>query len=136
MTSKDRVWSNRVIGLGLVMVAFVYPHLVDDFLYDVPQEFGLTNQVTQVLAGLFSLLLFALFCAAARGNHWGYIGTGFLGGFLALAVFLKHVPKMLLPEPYWSGAFSETLNWGLLVSGSALMIVSFLALQRTTNRRA
>jgi len=132
--TTDSKWSNRVVALGLVMVTFAYPHLIDDFLYYVPQEFGLTNQVAQVLAGLFSFVLFAVFCAAVRGNRWGYVGTGFMGGFLALAVLLKHVPKMLLPEPYWSGGFSETLNWGLLVSGCALMIVSILAFQQTTDR--
>jgi hypothetical protein len=134
MRTRDRKWSNRVLGAGLVMVTFAYPHLIDDFLYNVPQEFGLTNQVAQGLAGLFSLLLLAVFCAAARGNRWGYAGTGFLGGFLALAVLLKHVPKMMLPEPYWSGVFSETLNWGLLVSGGALMLISFLSFQRVTGQ--
>lgn len=113
-----------------------YPHLVDDFLFAVPQEFGLTDQFTQILAGLFSVLLFAVFCAAARGKRWGFGDTGFLGGFLALAMLLKHVPKMLQPEPYWSGVFSETFNWGLLVSGCALMLVSILAFQRTPDRRS
>ncbi len=131
MTTNERKWSNRVLGFGLVMVAFVYPHLIDDFLYDIPSEFGLTNQVTQVLAGVFSLFLFAVFCAAARGNRWGYAGVAFMGGFLALAVLLKHVPKMLLPEPFWSGVFSETLNWGLLASGTALMLVSVQAFRHT-----
>ena len=134
--AEDRKWSNRVVGVGLLMVAFAYPHLIDDFLYDIPQEFGLTNQSAQVLTGLFSLLLFAIFIAAARASRWGYAAAGFMGGFLALAVLLKHVPEMLLPEPYWSGLFSETLNWGLLVSGCALMFISFLAFRRTTNRRA
>jgi len=30
----------------------------------------------------------------------------------------------------WSGLFSETLNWGLLVSSLGLMVLSLLALRR------
>lgn len=125
-----QMWSNRVVGAGVVMAAFAYPHLIDDFLYGIPKEFGLTDPHAQVLAGIFSVILFTAFIAAARGLHWGYAGTAFIGGFLALAVLLKHVPLMLQPGPYWSGLFSETLNWGLLVSSLGLMVLSLLALRR------
>lgn len=131
----NHTWRNWVIGTALVMIAFAYPHLIDDFLYGIPAEFGLSNQQAQVLTGLFSVLLFTLLCGAARGAGWGYVGAGFLGGFLALAVLLKHVPQMLLPEPYWSGAFSESLNWGLFLSGLALMLVSILAFRQSLDQR-
>jgi hypothetical protein len=39
---------NTVIGVGLVLVFFSAPHLIDDFLYGIPEEFGLTNQQTQM----------------------------------------------------------------------------------------
>ena len=104
--------------------------VIDDFLYGIPDEFGLTNPQTQVLVGVFSVLLFSLIAGAARGLRWAYAGTCFVGGFLSLAIILKHVPKMLLPEPYWSGTFSETLNWGLLVTSFALMVLSFFAFRQ------
>jgi len=111
------------------MAAFAYPHLIDDFLYGIPDEFGLTDPQTQVLVGVFTVMLFSLIAGAAREARWAYVGNSFVGGFLSLAVILKHVPGMLLPEPYWSGVFSETLNWGLLVTSFALMVLSFRALK-------
>jgi hypothetical protein len=69
-----------------------------------------------------------VFSLAARGKKWGYIGAGFLGGFLALAGILKHIPRILKPGPYWSGLFSEILIIGLIMSGISLLIVSVLAL--------
>jgi hypothetical protein len=125
-----RSWSSLVVGAAVLMTAFAYPHLVDDFLYGIPHEFGLTNQQAQVLVGCFTAALFILIAGAARGLRWAFAGTAFVGGFLLLAVLLKHVPGMLQPGPYWSGAFSETLNWGLLVTSFTLMILSFLALKQ------
>ena len=47
--------------------------------------------------------------AAARAERGGYYATAFMGAFLALAMLLKHIPRMLPPGPYWSGWFSEGL---------------------------
>jgi hypothetical protein len=49
--------------------------------------------------------------------------------FLALAGVLKHLPKIIKPEPYWSGPFSETLIIGMMIVGVALAGVSVLALR-------
>ena len=120
---------NLVLIVGTIMVGVAIPHLIDDFLFDIPQEFGLTNIQAQVLAGIFAVLLIVVFSLAARRQRWGYIGTAFLGGFLALAGILKHVPLMLQPGPYWSGLFSEVLIIVLILSGISLLILSIRAMQ-------
>ena len=56
MRTKQQ-WSNLVLLFGLILVAFASPHLIDDFLYDIPAEFGLTNQQTQILSGVFYVAL-------------------------------------------------------------------------------
>jgi hypothetical protein len=132
---KPNSWSNLVVGVGVVMAAFAYPHLIDDFLYGIPGEFGLTDPQAQVLVGIFTVFLFCLIAGAARGARWAYVGTCFVGGFLSLAIILKHVSKMLLPGPYWSGVFSKLLNWGLLVTSLVLMVLSYLALRQKAKRK-
>jgi hypothetical protein len=127
----DHKWSNLVIAVGLVLVLFAAPHLIDDFLYDVPAEFGLTNIQTQVLAGIFHAQLLLIFVLVARGRKAGYYGALFWGIFLALAGILKHIPKILKPEPYWSGPFSEGLIIGLIITGIVLALTSILALRNT-----
>ena len=126
---KKYKWSNLVIGVGLVLVLFSAPHLIDDFLYGIPEEFGLTNQQTQVLAGIFHVQLIVFFVLAARKQKAGYYGFVFWGIFLALAGILKHLPKILKPEPYWSGLFSETLIIGMIFAGIVLAITSILAIR-------
>ena len=113
-------WSNLVITFGLILVFFSAPHLIDDFLFDIPAEFGLTNPQTQVLAGIFHAQLIVFFVLVAREQRLGYWGTLFWGIFLALAGILKHLPKIVKPEPYWSGVFSETLILGMIITGIAL----------------
>jgi len=126
---KKYKWSNLIIGVGLVLVLFSAPHLIDDFLYGIPEEFGLTNQQTQVLAGIFHVQLILFFVLAARKRKTGYYGLVFWGIFLALAGSLKHLPEILKPEPYWSGPFSETLIIGMIFAGIVLAITSILAIR-------
>lgn len=127
--NSNSTWGNLVILIGAIMVGFAIPHLIDDFLFNVPVDFGLSNIQAQFLAGVFSAILIVVFSLAARGKKLGYIGAGFLGGFLSLAGILKHIPRILKPGPYWSGLFSEILIIGLIMSGILLLIVSILALR-------
>ena len=126
---KRYKWSNLVISVGLVLVLFSAPHLIDDFLFGIPEEFGLTNQQTQILAGIFHVQLIVFFVLSARKRKAGYYGFVFWGIFLALAGILKHLPEILKPEPYWSGPFSETLIIGMIFAGIVLTITSILAIR-------
>ena len=127
--NRARGLGNLVLINGVIMVGVAIPHLIDDFLFEIPEEFGLSNIQAQILAGFFAAMLIAVFSLVARGQRWGFIGTAFLGGFLALAGILKHVPRILQPGPYWSGLFSEILIGVLILSGISLLIISVHALR-------
>lgn len=127
--NRARGLGNLVLINGVIMVGVAIPHLIDDFLFSIPEEFGLSNIQAQILAGFFAAMLIAVFSLVARGQRWGFIGTAFLGGFLALAGILKHVPRILQPGPYWSGLFSEILIGVLILSGISLLIISVHALR-------
>jgi hypothetical protein len=127
--NRARSLGNLVLINGAILVGVAIPHLIDDFLFEIPAEFGLSNIQAQILAGLFAAILIVVFSLAARGRRWGYIGTAFIGGFLALAGILRHVPRILQPGPYWSGLFSEILIGVLILSGISLLIISVYALR-------
>ena len=126
---RVRSLGNPVLINGAILVGVAIPHLIDDFLFGIPEEFGLSNIQAQILAGFFATMLIAVFSLAARGQRWGYIGTAFLGGLLALAGILKHVPRILQTGPYWSGLFSEILIGALILSGISLLIISVYTLR-------
>ena len=127
--NRARGLGNLVLINGVIMVGVAIPHLIDDFLFAIPEEFGLSNIQAQILAGFFAAMLIAVFSLVARGQRWGFIDTAFLGGFLALAGILKHVPRILQPGPYWSGLFSEILIGVLILSGISLLIISVHSLR-------
>jgi hypothetical protein len=127
--NRSRGLTNLVLINAAFLVGVAIPHLIDDFLFGIPDEFGLTDIQAQILAGIFSVLLVVVFSLVARGQRWGFIGAVILGGFLALAGILKHIPLMLQPGPYWSGCFSEGLILLLILSGISLSIVSIIALR-------
>ena len=119
-----------MIILYLVLAFFSIPHLIDDFLFDIPAEFGLSVHLTQFLAGVFILIYLGILIPLARGKRGGVIGAISMGIFLALAGILKHIPLIIQPGPYWSGWFSEGLIIGMIISGIGLAISGVFSLRR------
>lgn len=121
---------SSVVFFYLILAFFSIPHLIDDFLFDIPAEFGISVHLSQFLAGIFILIYLGILILLARGIRGGVIGAISMGIFLALAGILKHIPLIVLPGPYWSGWFSEGLIFGMILSGIGLAIAGFLALKK------
>jgi hypothetical protein len=132
MIKTDNRYQNAVLSVGIFLSFFAIPHLIDDFLFGIPAEFGMTNQFAQFLSGLFTVMLIWVLVWVSKGRKIGFISSIFLGSFLALAGIIKHIPKIIQPGPYWSGWFSELLILGLIVTGIVLAGVSTLAVIRSS----
>jgi len=128
MTARSNPYHKAVLVLLTSLTFFAIPHLIDDFLFDIPAEIGLTNQSAQMLSGLFATILVVTFVLISKEQRVGYSLAAFLGAFLALAVLLRHIPRIIQPGPYWSGWFSEVLIYGVFVSGIALLVTSVIAI--------
>lgn len=119
-----------VITLYLILAFFAIPHLIDDFLFGIPKEFGISVHLAQLLAGPFIVIYLVILIPLARGKRAGVIGAMSMGIFLALAGILKHIPLMIQPGPYWSGWFSEMLIVGMILSGLAVVMTGLQALRK------
>ena len=128
---QNHVWSNRVVGVAAIMVGFAVAHLIDDFLYGVPGDFGLTDPPVQALAGVLFAILAVLIALAARGRAAGFLGTACFGAFLFAADTAKHVDEVLFDHPYRAGLISKAFEVGLMLSGLALAVVSYAAWRST-----
>ena len=113
----------------LLLAFFAIPHLIDDFLFGIPAEFGISVRLTQFLSGVFIVIYLGILIPLARGKRRGVIAAIGMGIFLALAGILKHIPLMLQPGPYWSGWFSEGLIIGLILSGIGVAAAGAAALK-------
>lgn len=120
---------SKVIILYLGLGFFAVPHLIDDFLFGVPAEFGLSIHLAQVLGGIFFVIYLGIMIPLVQGKKGGLYSAMAMGGFLALAGILKHLPRIIQPGPYWSGWFSEVLIIGLILSGLAVILAGLFVLR-------
>lgn len=123
--NESKRWSNRVIVAAVLLTGFGAAHLIDDFLYGIPADFGLSNQFGQALAVLYFIITSLLLVLAARGVKAGYIGNLGLGVFLLLADMLKHGTEGLFSGPWRSGLFSRSLAFGVMLTSIGLIVVSY-----------
>lgn len=128
MNQSER-WSNRVVVAAVLLTGFGAAHLIDDFLYDLPADFGLSNEFGQALAAVYFIITSLLLILAARGSKTGYIGNMGFGLFLFLADTLKHGSEGLFSGPWRSEPFSRSLAFGALLSSIGLVVVSYYAWQ-------
>ena len=110
-----------------IFAGFGVAHLIDDFLFGVPAEFNLSNQAAQVLGLAFFAALTGLAALAGRGSRTSYVGFMVIGTLLAVADVLEHLPEILRVGPWRSGLASKVFSIGLIVSGLAVALVSYLA---------
>ena len=45
----NRRWSNRVVAAAVVLAGLGAAHLIDDFLYGIPADLGLSNELGHAL---------------------------------------------------------------------------------------
>jgi len=127
---QSKKWSNRVVVAAILLTGFGAGLLIDDFLYGVPADFGLSNEAGQVLAVVYFIITSMLLVLAAWGTKAGYIGNMVLGLFLFLANMLKHGSDGLFSGPWRSGLFSRSLAFGVMLTSIGLVVVSYGAWQQ------
>jgi hypothetical protein len=118
------------IALYLILAFFAVPHLIDDFLFDIPEDFGISVHLAQTLAGIFIVIYMGILVQLALDKRSGLYSAMGMGIFLSLAGILKHIPLIIQPGPYWSGWYSEGLILGLIISGIAVTVSSIFALRK------
>jgi hypothetical protein len=114
----------------LILAFFAVPHLIDDFLFDIPEDFGISVHLAQTLAGIFIVIYMGILVQLALDKRSGLYSAMGMGIFLSLARILKHIPLIIQPGPYWSGWYSEGLILGLIISGIAVTVSSIFALRK------
>ena len=124
--------TGSVIAFYLLLAFFAIPHLIDDFLYGIPADFGISVRLAQFLGGVFIVIYLGILIFLVQGRKRGVIAAIGMGTLLALAGILKHIPLMILPGPYWSGWFSEGLIIGLIMSGLGVAGAGIAALRTAT----
>ena len=73
MTGKNLL-DKLVIPLYILLGFFSIPHLIDDFLFDIPEDFGISVHAAQALSGVFIVIFLLILWGLALDKRTGYIG--------------------------------------------------------------
>ena len=125
--NRKRRWSNCVVIAAILLAGFGAANLIDDFLYCIPAELGLSNATGQILTVIYFIITSILLVLAARASQSGYLGNLGLGIFLIVAEIAKHGPEGLFAGTWRSGSLSRILAGGLMLSAIVLIVVSYQA---------
>ena len=127
---RKEFFHKLVIPLYILLGFFSIPHLIDDFIFGIPEDFGISVIAAQILSGAFIVIFLLILWGLALDKRSGSVGGIIMGLFLALAGILKHLPLIIKPGPYWSGWFSEGLIIGMIITGIALAAVTVFSLKK------
>lgn len=112
---------------GAAFVGFSAAHLIDEFLWNAPQEFHLEVGTTLVLALLFVTALAGLLAGAAMQRPTSTFGLALIGALIAVADVFKHAPEIAAAGPWRSGLISTFLAAGLTLCAAFTAGLAFLA---------
>ncbi len=116
--------------LSCLLILFTLPHGFDDISHGEPARFGVSQALfSSGLALAYATQGLALYWLGLgrRIGLWAHLVLGFGWG---IAAIIAHVPEVLAPGPYRSGAPSVADLLGMVVIGLSLGVASALALQR------
>ncbi len=106
---KANATHTAMLVTGTAFVGFSAAHLIDEFLWNAPQEFHLREETTLVLALLFVTALAGLLAGAAMQRPTSTIGLAMIGALIAVADICKHAPEIIAAGPWRSGLVSTLL---------------------------
>lgn len=116
-----------MLAAGAAFVGFSAAHLIDEFLWNAPQEFHLAVGTTLVLALLFVTALAGLLAGAALHRPVSVFGLGLIGALIAVADVSKHAPEIAAAGPWRSGLVSTLLAAGLTLSAALTAVFAFIS---------
>jgi hypothetical protein len=110
---------------GAAFIGFSAAHLIDEFLWNAPQEFHLREGTTLLLALLFVTALAGLLAGAALQRPTSTFGLALIGARIAVADVSQHAPEIAAAGPWRSGLISTSLAAGLTLSAALTAVFAF-----------
>jgi len=138
MTINDRpptliLWTVVVSAASLLVTL---PHAFEDFVYGVPQRFGLSAMTAGFLVAVGYFVHVVGMLLALQGKQAGLfilflIGLGWTGGAV-----LDHLPEILQAEPYRQGTISKVMVLLVIQTGLILVILSAVAIRQLRRKNS
>lgn len=122
------------LWISLLGVWVTVPHVAEDFVFGVPQKYGVSLTLAGILlaAGYF-LQIFGIILLA-KGKRTGLLSSLLVGLLWLAGALWDHLPDLLKADPYREGLISKLWIAGIIVWGGSLATVSFMNLRQSRRR--
>ncbi len=123
VSNRRSTWYRRT-ALAASALSFlgIIPHLIEDFLAEVPAAFGLSTSAAAWFLGIALTLQIGLLLVATSHHQGALAGIVIYGIGWVIAALVDH-PEALMPGPFRDGVSSRL--WVLLiVAGQAMAAVA------------
>jgi hypothetical protein len=125
-----------VIIVSAASLLVTLPHAFEDFVYGVPQEFGLSVMAAGFLVALGYLFQLIGMLLALRGRQDGLVLLFLIGLGWTIGAMLDHLPDIIKSDPYRQGAISKVMELLIIGIGLILMVLSAVAIRQLRSRKA
>lgn len=123
-----------VLWISLLGFWVTVPHVAEDFVYGVPQKYGvsLTQAGILLAAGYFVQIVGIVLLA--QGRRAGLFLSGLIGVTWLAGAFWDHLPDLIKEGPYREGPASKFWIAGILVWGGSMAVASLLIFRHSRRR--
>ena len=144
LTRKDR-WINaaslhgRVLVKGVLWISAVgilvtVPHAVEDFVYGVPQKYGVSLTTAGSLLALGYFVQIFGIILLSRGKRGGLFVSFLIGSAWLAGALWDHLHDLLNKAHYREGMISKIWIIGIIVWSGCLAAASFSNLRHSRRR--
>jgi len=124
-----------VIIVSAASLLVTLPHAFEDFVYGVPQQFGLSVMAAGFLVATVYLFQLIGMLLALKGRRAGLILLFFIGLGWTTGAVLDHLPDIIKSDPYRQGAISKVAELLIICIGLILAVLSAIAIRQLPSRK-
>jgi hypothetical protein len=131
---EGAIGMKAVLWISLFGLWVTVPHVAEDFVYGVPQKYGvsLTQAGLLLAAGYFCQLVGVVLLS--QGRRTGLVVSFFIGSAWLAAAVWDHLPDLIKGGPYREGPASKLWIAGIIVWSGSLAAASFQTLRHSSRR--
>ncbi len=123
-----------VIVISAASLLVTLPHAFEDFVYGVPQRFGLSVMTAGFLVAIGYLFQLIGMLLALQGRQMGLVLLLLIGLGWTVGAILDHLPEIAQTGPYRQGAISKVMELLIIQIGLILVVLSAMAIRQLRSR--
>jgi hypothetical protein len=130
----QEVLMKAVLWISLFGILVTVPHVGEDFVYGVPQKYGVSLTFAGVLLAVGYFVQIFGMILLSRGKKGGLLVTFLVGSTWLAGALWDHLRDLLNKGHYREGAISKFWIIGIIIWSGCLAAASFYHMRHSSRR--